>query len=747
MRRSLLVHALAWPVVSLALAGCGAHGATAVPVAHPTLTEASVTPVAVSDDAFASTVNRLLRDGTTGPARTALLAGAVERALDHATERFASGRPERGLATLTGALYLVRAGEVRREMLAKHDAAITAALELLAGRGDEGRSLALMTLRAAYLAPGTPARTELDGHLAALEQWRKDTRSGGPLEVAGHDERVLAARSLLEPTSEAVDAAREATIAWIERAVAFSQEARSNLARPKREETIEAFRAFRSGAETLAALSLRHGDANAALSDLERSSARRLIAPELYERIERAASGGDATAWRELLAALLSPPRSDARDDGGDPELAVDPDVKRAAVFGTALEAFRRDPKALESAMPLAMLLAELGMPEVSPLVLLDGVGAHPDPQATAAALGFVFQSLVREDAADDTASARRVFEAAQPLLALADRAELKGKLRPSPARIRLAMGTIEVKAGNLGAARPLLEQAASAEPSAEAWMTLASVERQAGDAPSALDHLARALALPEAKQDPFVAGEAHLATSDVLHDTGAADKAAVELRSALSAALDARSRARAPNGKARAERLLARVLERYGDAAGVRRATERAYAAAGDDRQQIAAIALDAAARALVYKDVATARAALGHALDAQLGDDDLVYVALWVELVEKATNTHPDGSASRALSSIKDEHRWPSRLASWGLGKLKDQDLVAAARTATQKTEAAFYTAVARRIAGDQSASDAALREVAKAPTIDLVEVRLAHDLLDAPKPPPGGVPAGVP
>ena len=73
-------------------------------------------------------------------------------------------------------------------------------------------------------------------------------------------------------------------------------------------------------------------------------------------------------------------------------------------------------------------------------------------------------------------------------------------------------------------------------------------------------------------------------------------------------------------------------------------------------------------------------------------------------------------------------------------------DADLVAAARTVGQKTEASFYTALGRKVAGD-GAADKALAEVAKSPVIDLIEVQLARDLLAGPSrfsngPPPAGV-----
>ena len=172
-------------------------------------------------------------------------------------------------------------------------------------------------------------------------------------------------------------------------------------------------------------------------------------------------------------------------------------------------------------------------------------------------------------------------------------------------------------------------------------------------------------------------------------------------------------------------------MLFRFSDAAGAARATERAFLAAGQDKHELAATVLEAAQRAFLRKDVAGARAAVGRGLSAELEDDDLVYAALWLLFTEKDAKARTDGTATRALASIRDDGRWPSRLAQWGLGKVKDADLVAAARSTGQKTEAAFYTALAKKIAGE-NAADSALAEVAKSSAIDLVEVQLARELL---------------
>jgi len=704
---------------------------------------------AVADDAFARSLHKLLRDGKSSPERLGLLAGVVSRQLSHAKERFAAGQQERGLASINGAFYLVRAGEFRNEMLAGAEPALASAISVIAPRGDEARAVAFLAMQNSLIAPGSAARRDNDEHMAALRTWMHDIRRENGLAAVGEEQRMQATRSLVEPTAESLRAAREQTVQWIDRALKMNDERRAGPVRPRREDALEAFRVFRSGAESLAALYLRHGDATGALAEIERTSARKITPPSLYERLDRAANGGDAGAWRDLLAWLWNPERKDSpgpRNAENDPELAVEPGLLKAALFGTAVEAYRLDPTASDVAVALATLLVQLGLPEGAPLVLADSVLPHPEPALLSGALGVVYQTILREDDADDSAAARRVYTASDPLLALASRPEWKDRLEPGAGRVKLAMGTIETRAGNLAAAKPLLESSVALEPTVDAHLSLAAIERQAARPQAALEQLTRALATSEAKQHPRSAGEAHLNIFEVLKDLGASDKANAALASALTSSLDARRRAKDTVAKVHAERLLARVLFRFSDTAGATRATERAFVYAGQDKRELAATVLEAAQRAFLKKDIVAARTAVTRGLAGELADDDLVYAALWLLFTEKETKTRSDGTAGRALASIKDDGRWPGRLAAWALGKLKDGDLLAAARTMGQKTEASFYTSLGRKIAGDGAAAKT-LAEVANSTAIDLVEVRLARDLLAGPSrfsdaPTPAGV-----
>ena len=575
MRSRSIARAATAATLAALVAGCGAR--IAPPATPPPQADAArptrVAPVA--DDAFAASLHALLRDGSPSPERSARLASVVARQLAHAEERFALKDGARGLASVAGAAYLVRAGEARAEMFTDADRALAEALRRVAQRGDEGRALALLDLRAMGAAPGTPARDDIDGHLAALRSWLQATSADDTLEAAGRTERVHAQRALLEPTAEARKAAREATLAWIDRAAALHEGGGPPHGRARREDAIEAYRALRSGAQTLAALSLRDGDASAALADVDHGATRRIVSPLLYAALERAGSGGDAGAWRALLGALAEPSRSAGpAPRGGDeePELQIAPELLRAAVFGVAVEAFRVDPTSLEVAVTLAGELARVGLPEALPLVLADAVEPRADPGSVGAALGLVAETMAREDENDDAASARRVYEAARRLLDRAARPDLAGRVRPSPARLALLMGAIDVRVGDLAAARPLLEQASAAEPTAEALSSLATLARQADDRARSLALYARAAEMAAAQGDLLGAADAHLAACDVRLDERAGDAAREALVLALRGALAARAKASAPSARVRAEVLLARVLERFGERAGAAR-------------------------------------------------------------------------------------------------------------------------------------------------------------------------------
>src|SRR5688572_31740828 len=96
----------------------------ALPAQSPAGHEATpIETVEVDDEGFAAATLSVLQNEAPSPRRLGLLVGVVQRQLDRATRYFDAGHEEMGLAALRGALYIVRAGELRTEMLAGRSAA------------------------------------------------------------------------------------------------------------------------------------------------------------------------------------------------------------------------------------------------------------------------------------------------------------------------------------------------------------------------------------------------------------------------------------------------------------------------------------------------------------------------------------------------------------------------------------------------------------------------------------------------
>ncbi|MEP7052092.1 MAG: hypothetical protein ABJB12_17135 [Pseudomonadota bacterium] len=714
---------LAFGVSATLSVGCAGH-ARGPNAPRPTL-EGSALPVTSVDDAgFAKAAYRVLVSDDGSVQRSGLLVGVVRQQLQRAKARFDVGQREAGLRALTGAFYLMRAGEFRPEALngaGGPDGALSAGAAEVARLGEEGYADTLYGMLRDSLPKG-PERDQVEAHLDAMARFSRATHGAGPMQAARADLRAAVQRSLIEARKAALDAASERAIRWIKRA--FELNAGDSPANADREEAFEAYRAQRGGSYALIALYLRHGDARGVLSAVDKAELGRLIAPELRDRLERAAEGGDADAWADLYHFF------DSASHAADSEGLLDHTLMEAATWGSAVELFRAEPSSMRGAVPLATQLVGYGMAEVAPLVLAPAVAKEGSPDNVSFALGIVGKAIVAEDELDQATSARRTFENAQPILAQGEIRANLGKVNPSSARLRYVMGALETRHGELARALPLVQAAAHVEPTLESLMTLGAIERQQ-DQNAALSAFTQAAELAKAENDPLAETDALNMKFEVYRDHGDAQQAASTLDAALSRAIDAEHTARAGGPTlARCERLLARILEHYDDPRATRRATERAYDASSSDQTQLTATVLDAARRALTHADLSAARRAAQRAVAAGLASDDLVYVALWLQLVEKKLNVPSDGTVEEAYAGVDDNSGWPARLRAWARGKLTDQDLAHAARTTPERIEAQFYSAMAKLEAGADTSKD--LERVAKSPAIDLVEVTIARDLL---------------
>jgi tetratricopeptide (TPR) repeat protein len=690
----------------------------------------------VSDDAFAAAVHDLLVSDP-GSAERAVRLGAVEgRQMARSEARFKARAVDRGLAAVTGGVYLMRVGEPVRTILGPGATpAFASAVHELSLRGDEGRARALYDL---LLSVGPPsAREDARNHLVALSGWIRDAvATGGPVASAGALERASVRRRLLEPEVEALGEAVNATSEWIRRSVVLRDKFRKTRVQPPRDEGAEAWRALETGPVVLAALYLRDADVAGALAALDRTQSRELLEserPQLAAALIASAQEPSASRCIDLLRQLR--PLTGRTSGHEDDDFLEERDLFGAAAFGVAGECYRLDPTIPEVALTLGVALEELGMAEATPAVLVEAVRAHPDARVVGEALALSLEAMAGEESAGDADAARRVFKAAQPLLALASQAVLAGKVHPSAARIRAAMGEIELRQGRIDAARALLKQSADEEKSGGVLLALGRIEWRDGQPQSALARLRDALSAGDAAHDPALRGEILLLISDITRDKGDAAAARTPLTEALKELVQSRN-VQDADARARVERMLARVLDRFGAAQSAQRALERAYAAApGDKRQATQTIEL-LVGRAFVRGDLALARDGLQRALAVDLNDDDLVYFALWVRLLERQVRTPTDGIPDRVFVSIPDDGRWVATLARFGEGKLKGDELLARASSAIQKYEALFYAAMDHRAAGDTKGGDELLRQVVAGTGVELSEVTLARDILDSGK-----------
>jgi hypothetical protein len=707
--------------------GCGGSRPAKPPVAA---VEAigQVTPTPVDDASFAPSTYRVLMGTDSGHARASLLAGVVARQLERARARFEADESESGIQALKGAFFLMRRGEYRREGLTNAGPALQHGAAEAARLGQEGYSLALYSMLDGQLPPGAE-REDVETHLRAMAQFSAASNGAGPLVTAGSDAKVAAQRALLDSSGEKFDDGSRRLLEWLGKANGAQVPELPFRSSSDREEMIEAQRAQRGGGFSLTALYLRHGDALGALTALDEAGLERSLPEFLRARLEAGSEDDDPDAWLDLYRFFAS----DGREIQAG--LLLDPELFEGAAWGAALELFRAEPGSFRGTMPLAMRLVAHGMAEVAPLVLNSGLARGASAEQLATALAFTLSAMISEDQDEQHDAARRTFQSAQPLLELASQKPYAGKVSPSPARVRYVMGALEADRGELDRARPLLEAALVEEPAIEPLRILAAIARQSKDTERGLQYLTRARQLAERTRNPLEEAELWHAEFEIRRDMGDREGAGRALETALTRALDASRQLQTQQGpgplQARAERLLARVLEHFGERAAVQRATERAFEASATDSGQLSATVIDSARRALTRRDLPSARAAVEQAVESSLPAEDIVYVALWLKLLEQELSVPSDGSVENAFAAMNDASGWSAKLRAWGRGKLGDAELFKVAQGHAQQTEALFYTAMARRVRGDASA-EAELEKVARSAAVNLVEIGIARDLL---------------
>jgi len=713
-------------ISALALAAC--HRVQSGPaVASAQGLPATVEAAPVSNEAFGRAVHAVLLSNKANAKRLSLLAGVVAQQLNRAAKLFDTSHREEGLAAVRGAILMVRAGESRDSMWQTGSKALEAAASETARTGNEGQAFALYTLLLKSKANAT-VNAEAERHLVSIKNFSSQGRNHGPVETAGRVQRIAAHRALLDPSKESRDAASVSTLNWLRTALHSDVTERFAEASFDREEAVEAFRAIRSGAATIAAIFLRNGDPLGALEYLEQNNLGRVVPAPLRDRLERAAMGGDVQAYNDLFRLFESATEAE------EPETAIDPDIAAGAAFGVAVELYRRAPENVSGAGPLATLLVEYGMSQAVPQLLIPALGKDPSLDALNFALELMEHAMLACGQVSDVDGARQLYLGAGPILATTESPKFSPRFQPKVARLRFLLGAIETREGNLAQAQVLLKLAAQGEPNLETWSLLAQVQRQLGDATGAIGSLARQIEVSREKANFTAESDACISTFEIQQQQGQAQAAATALEQALKLALQARKAARLPAEQARAERTLARVLELFGDHAGAVRALGRALEAARSDMGQFTASVLESSRMALTAGDLNGARVTVREAKSGGLAAEDEVYVGTWLRILERQNRAPSDGTVEEAMANLDDITTWPARLRAWTLGQIDAKTLAASAATPSQKTEALFYRAMQSRIDGNNDESKGLLEQVVRSPSIELVELTVARDLLRA-------------
>lgn len=711
-------------------AGCGSPGPKGPQ--HAEAKGNKVNLADVSDADFPATFQKALLAAPGSKERDAAVSAVFRKQLVRARSMFRSRREERATNQLVGAFTFVRTGEVRRAWFGPEQLdAVQLAAKEFSKDGDEGRSAAMFGVL--QNVGDDAAKSDAQFHLSAIDVWLKGQGGGASILGAGAVARAKLARVVLEPSNDSRTEAARAAREWIEQAVQLRAKYRARTVTLTREEGVDALYAIDRGSLLLVAACLRDGDPKVPLSELKKfEKVDDVVKPELLRALEQVSDKSTSKRWIKVAQLLMSP--QGARDDEAEGQ------ILRFGALHAMLEAYRLERDAPEIAGYLSTALLDLGLGEVAPLVLQEAALASNDPRFIAGAMAVILRALADQTEVDDSPAARRVFEASRPILAYVESAELAYKAQPGPGQIYAVMGEVELREGNVKEAREYLEKSSAMVPLGPVTLLLARIDWQQQDGKRAVARVREALEKTEVTRDPLLRGELLAFLGEVLRGQKDLPGARKELTDAVKALAPARRAEDAPT-RARAERVTARILDRFGAVVPAARALDRALDASRDNRQAAATVGQQIA-RALVFGDLRGAREAFRRALALEVEDIDLVYYAMWVRLLERQAKAAPDASIDRVFAQTKADSRWIGRVSAFGAGQLSAADFVKQAATPSQKTEAQFYVAMDRRARGDSGALEE-LRRVSDAGSIELMEVAIAKDLVTSSLRVPGPVP----
>ena len=701
----------------------GCRGATGSPAKSPEV-QPGAKALAIETEDFPRVAHQTLLSTARSVEEKLRLAGVAQHQLERAERLFVAGHDAAGEDAAVGAMLLLREDDAIAAAVSGQSPALLRAAHAAARRGDSGRAAAFYTW-VAELTDDEAVRKDAQGHLLALERFIEATQGKGALMQAGSRVRHALARATVDPARDAYQAAEDATVSWMEAALDSAALTRNPESLADREEALEAYRAIRTGAPALIALSLRQADPMRAVARLGDAKLGRALPGGAKGLIVQAGKKNDPEAWLQLFQLMDGARRNE------DVESNLPSYLSDAGALWAAISLYRSSPGELKHAMPLSMMLLEFGMPEVATTLLAQNVGTSTSPEALAWSMSLVMRAMLELGETEQIDAARLAFREAESLLRFAE-AKLPAEAESSRA-LHLMLANLEIRLGNTERALPLLRDAATESASAATWLRLAEVEYQTSGPEKALAALGQATRAARLRGDVLTEARALEVRFTIERDRRGLDEAREALALGLRRALTARDMDLPQIPAASVERVLARILENYGDRGATRRAFDRALEASRKSSGELTFTLTEMARSALSTGDVRLARKATESAFDLAIDSEDQIYIALWQQLLERRTGRKQDQLPSVVLRSASDATGWAGALRSFGLGELGAADLkAAAAGDKIHETEALFYTALAER---EEAARRAGLEQVAASSAIDLVEVRIARDLLAAP------------
>ena len=731
-------------------------------------------PRNVSNDQLGEAVYDLLMDGSDSGQRAMLLAGAVRRQFARAAHLFDQGYRERGLSLVRGALLLLRIGEMRLEMLDPAAAkALGSAAEVMAQRGREGPSLALLTLQSKALPTLDPKQQAIRQHIDALNAWLKDTRQRSPLENAGADVNTYTENAMLDGSEASVKRAAQAIEVWIQRSIEFNNHFNRSRESPAaaalsemsdRAQMIEAFRGLNISPVVLAGLYLRDGDASAALRAIEQSDARKLARPDHLAVLQEAAQERNAEAFKALSMEYLRVVSASESGESGAPEV-VPLELARSAAWGGLVASYRSAQDDPEVAFSLASLLASHGYPETAMRVLDTTATLQATYPVLVLALREAAQWIIGENEVEDYAAACRVFNRTQHLISLSLKNAEAEKLKPLIAHLYMLMAEIHAHNDNRALAVELLQQSVKLYPSPVTYVPLAQeylARRQASDV---LETVGRLLGdRSSADEAPVKYIDALLLQFDAYRLQGDARQATASLQQAYRAVRRAVGRVTDAESQVQLQAQYARIQYYFGNASGCRDAAVSMLDQARADVAVRERALVNGVAAALLCGESRAAREVFVDSADGA-DTDNVVYAALWthlaisdarnqvralrLSLIESPAAAQPAGSADARrrlvvrdpqivskLETVTEEDGWVYWLAQHGLGKITDAQLRAKANLGWKKIEAEFYIGMSS-IASDPGVAKQSLQRVVNSGALFLIEAFLASEFLATTQP----------